>query len=547
MLLSLGVSVFAAEQTGSITINQANGVGVEGKTFQAYKVLDLQMVGQGYVYTVPAALKSFYANFFTLDPDLGDFDYQVTQKIAALSGDGLFRFAAEALKAAKNAQIHPASVTGAKGDTSVKLAGLPLGYYVVEDTAETAPVSALVLTSTNPNVSVNIKADLPTVDKKIIEGEKRVSANNAAIGDVVPYEITSRVPDMTGFTKYYFLLNDTLSKGLTFQNDVTISIGAKSLKKDVDFTVASSETAAGTEIEIVLKNFIQYKDWKDSTIKVCYSAVLNENAVIGTTGNPNHVSLQYSNNPNQVIDGDPENPDKPAVPVGRTPESEVRTYVTGVKLIKVDPEGTRLTGAKFQITGVRLNEVVVRQDIFKEDASGTFWKLADGTFTTQDPMAEGIDQSKYTDVSIKYRLESTTEIRKTHQNVTAEAVVGDDGILHFDGLSEGEYTITELQSPSGYNLLREPLKITISWTAPTKLSDPCQWDVSDTEAEQNYPESMESGAQITDGIIQIQVENQSGTQLPETGGMGTLLFYLVGGVLTTTAAILLVFRKKSAL
>lgn len=544
MLLSLGVSAYAAEQTGSITINEANGVGVEGKTFRAYKVLDLQMVGQGYIYTVPADLKNFYAAFFTLEPDLGDFDYQVTQKIAALSGDTLFAFAAEVLNAAKNAQIVPASVTGAEGDTSVKLTGLPLGYYVVEDTADTAPVSALVLTSTNPNVTVNIKADLPTVDKKIVEGKNRVTANNAAIGDTVSYEVISRVPDMTGYTKYYFVMNDTLSKGLTFQNDVTITIGETKLTQDKDFSVSVSQTESGTEIEIVLKNFIQYKARKDDIITVCYSAILNEAAVIGTAGNPNHVYLQYSNNPNQTVDGDPENPDKPQKPIGQTPDAEVRTYVTGLELIKVDSEGNRLAGAEFEITGSKLNKVLVHRDVFKEDPSGEIWKLADGTYTAQDPMGEGIDQSVYADINTRYRKDSITETRETHENISARAAVGDDGILRLDGLSAGEYVITELRSPSGYNLLSKPFKLTVSWTAPANFSDPCQWNVSDTEVKGGYPDSLESGARIENGVIKIQVENQSGTQLPETGGMGTMLFYLIGGLLTTTAAILLIFRKR---
>ena len=281
LVLSLGITAYAAEQKGSITIKEAGGVSVEGKTFQAYKVLDLDLVGNGYVYTVPAELKSFYAGYFDLSEALGDFDYQVTQKIAALSGDNLFAFASAVLSAAKDAGISPASVTGEEGNTSVILSDLPLGYYVVEDTAETTPVSALVLTSTNPNVEVNIKAELPVVDKKIIEDEDRVETNNAAVGDVVYYEVTSQVPDMTGYTKYFFVLKDTMSPGLTFNQDVAITIGNQTLTAGTDFTVTAEETASGTGIEIVFKNFISYKDQKGAAITVTYSATINENAVIG--------------------------------------------------------------------------------------------------------------------------------------------------------------------------------------------------------------------------------------------------------------------------
>lgn len=544
LVLSLGITAYAAEQKGSITIHEAGGVSVEGKTFLAYKVLDLNLVGEGYVYTVPEALKDFYADYFELNEALGDFDYQVTQKIAALTGDDLFAFASGVLAAAKVANIAPASVTGQRGDTSVKFTDLPLGYYVVEDTAETTPVSALVLTSTKPNVEVNIKAELPVVDKKIIEEQDRVETNNAAVGDVVSYEVTSKVPDMTGYTKYYFVLKDTMSLGLTFNQDVAITIGNQALTKDNDFTVTAKATANGTEIEIVFKNFISYKDQKGDAITLTYSATINENAVIGAAGNPNYVKLQYSNNPNKVVSGDPDNPDKPAVPEGETPEEEVRTYVTGLKLIKVDPEGNRLTGAEFTITGNKLNKVLVRKDVYTQDENGTYWRLTDGTYTTQDPLDEGVEQSKYESVTVKYAKESVTEVKETQENVKATAVVGDDGVLRFDGLSAGDYEITELRSPAGYNLLEKPFKITIDWTAPENVSVPCTWTVSDTEAGDGYASSLESGAQIVDGCIQIQVENKSGTQLPETGGMGTTLFYIVGGLLMTTAVVLLITKKK---
>lgn len=547
LVLSLGITAYAAEQKGSITIKEAGGVSVEGKTFQAYKVLDLNMVGNGYVYTVPAELKSFYAGYFELSEALGNFDYQVTQEIAALSGDDLFAFASAVLSAAKDAGISPASVTGEEGNTSVILSDLPLGYYVVEDTAETTPVSALVLTSTNPNVEVNIKAELPVLDKKIIEDEDRVETNNAAVGDVVYYEVTSQVPDMTGYTKYFFVLNDTMSPGLTFNQDVAITIGNQTLTAGTDFTVTAEETASGTEIKIVFKNFISYKDQKGAAITVTYSATINQNAVIGVEGNPNYVKLQYSNNPNKAFICDEENPDKPAEPVGETPNAEVRTYVTGLKLIKVDPEGKRLTGAEFTITGNKLNKVLVRKDVYTQDENGTYWHLLDGTYTTQDPLTDGVDQSKYESTTVKYAKESVTEVKETQENVEATAVVGDDGVLRFDGLSAGDYEITELRSPAGYNLLEKPFKITIGWTAPEKVSDPCTWTVSDTEAKDGFSSSLESGAQIIDGCIQIQVENKSGTQLPETGGMGTTLFYIVGGLLMTTAIVLLITKKKLAM
>ena len=64
--------------------------------------------------------------------------------------------------------------------------------------------------------TVTNKAETPEVDKKIVEGQNKVEGNTANIGDTVNYEITSKVPDMTGYKEYYMDFNDTLSKGLTY-------------------------------------------------------------------------------------------------------------------------------------------------------------------------------------------------------------------------------------------------------------------------------------------------------------------------------------------
>ena len=328
LIMSLGTSAFAAGSTGSITINSNESVSVNGKSFNAYKLLDASFVNGtdatgGVAYTVPEALKPFYeARYTDLNSSAADFGQLVAEKIAA--EENLFSFAADALAAAKKANVVPGTATGS-GDTAV-ISNLPFGYYVIEDDGTQRPVSALML-DTVGTVELNIKAEMPTIDKNI-DGTKdtdpsttqNVKMNTEAIGDKVPYVLTSKVPSMVGYEKYFFVVNDTLSKGLTFNNDVAITIGGTSLTPDTDFTVSSTTAENGdTVVEIVFKNFIQYKT--GTPIEIRYSATLNENAVIGTAGNPNKVTLTYSNNPNVKPNGVPENPDKPGSddPTGVTP------------------------------------------------------------------------------------------------------------------------------------------------------------------------------------------------------------------------------------
>ena len=373
MVLGMATTVFAAD-AGKITINDAANVSVAGKTFNAYKILNLELIPSadstdGYVYTVPDAMRSFYADRYELTGDEGDFDAQVVAKIGEETD--MFAFAAAALAAAKDAEITAATATAGENAESVAIENLPLGYYVIEDVGTATPISALMLDSTNPDVDIVIKADKPSIEKKI-DGDTDtddttkglVDYNNAAIGDVVPYVVTSKVPDMTGYSKYFFVVNDTLSAGLTFQEDVKITVDDVELAEDA-YTVTFTNNEDGTtSVEIVFKDFIQYKEQAGKEIKITYSAIVDEDAEIGVEGNPNFVDLTYSNNPNVTPSGHPDDDDKPGEDdkdiVGKTPEDKTITYVTDLVVIKVDPNGKRLEGAEFKLEGTKLNTVIVR-------------------------------------------------------------------------------------------------------------------------------------------------------------------------------------------
>lgn len=549
MVLLLAVPAMAEEPTtGSITIKDSETVTVAGRTFNAYKILDVvsftEEVKEGntvvqkatVVYTVPENLKDFYKTRYGLTGTEGNFDFQVAEGVRKETD--MFAFAADALAAAKAAGIAPGTATAGAGATSVTIGNLPLGYYVVEDKATEEPVSALILDTTKTTVEVNIKADKPDLDK-VINGNSDtddattgpVKNNNASVGDSVPYVLTSKVPDMTGYTKYFFVVNDTLSKGLTFNNDVVITVGNKTLTKDTDYTLTSTVNAdKTTSVKIVFKNFIQYKEQVGEDITITYSATINNDAVIGVEGNPNKATLVYSNNPN--VEDDHEDEPGPQSPVGETPASITRTYVTGLELIKVDPNGKRLTGAEFQIEGTKLNTVLVRKDVFAVAADGEYWKLKDGSYTTDDPNAEGMDKSKYEDTATKYKKTVETKAITTAENVKYVGTVGADGVLRFEGLAAGEYTITELKAPNGYNLLKEPIVVTIGFTAPATPSTECTWTYKGTD--------LVNGTNIN----QITVVNQTGTELPSTGGIGTTIFYVLGTVLVLGAAILLITKKR---
>ena len=382
---------------------------------------------------------------------------------------------------------------------------------------------------------------------------------------------------MTGYEKYFFVVTDTLSEGLTFNNDVVITIGGtrienvadvatnyeiimyKTVGADGALSEVTTDANEARAFEIVFKNFIQFKDDPDTPlvtegregqeIKITYSATLNEKAQLGTVGNKNTVKLTYSTNPNTTSNGDPENPDKPGPndPKGETPDKDTYTYVTGIKLTKYDDSDPKqtLTGAKFTITGDRNNFYIVNETIFKEDTAGSYYLLKSGEYSETAPTAETLHlyDADSVDAAKTYsKIETVTKETKDTTPFSAEGYVNENGVLTFKGLSEGTYTIKEVVAPDGFNILKDDITITVTCTEPTDLtaSTECVWAVTKKVGENGTVETLKA----EDNLFAFEVENKRGSLLPSTGGIGTTIFYVVGGILVVAAGILLVTKKR---
>ena len=547
LILAMAIPAMAAGTGNQLTITSKTS----GHTYEAYQVFQgdyhegvLSNVEWGSNVKGNALLTDLKA-----DAKLGTYFKDCTDAqgvVDALTG-GSFENNSENLDAfadvvAKHLDGTPktsGAPSGSTGAYTYTITGLDDGYYFVKDKdASLAGADAAYtkfMLQVVGNTTVAAKADTPTIDK-VIDGEKDtddsttgdVEANTANIGDKVPFKVSSKVPNMDGYEKYYFIVTDTLSEGLTFNDDVAVFVGDKTLTKGTDYTVEID----GQTVTIVLKNFIQYKGQTGAEILITYSATLNEKANIGTDGNKNSVDLTYSNNPNVSDSGDPDNPDKPGPdsPTGVTPDADTYTYATGVKLTKVNADSEKLTGAKFQISGEKLNIVLINEKIYRESENGTYYRLKDGTYTTTAPTEDTKDS--YDSTEVKYEKVTVVNKDTVKEKITTEGYVNSDGVLIFEGLGSGKYTITELVAPDGYNLLKEPIEITIGWKAPENLGEDCTWTVSG------------GNATVNNGMIELNVQNQKGAQLPSTGGIGTTVFYAVGGVLVIGAAVLLVARKR---
>ncbi|MBP3659167.1 MAG: SpaH/EbpB family LPXTG-anchored major pilin [Oscillospiraceae bacterium] len=546
LLLAMSATVFAADDTYTITISGDNVV--EGHTYEAYQIFKgdlaekdsktiLSNIEWGNGVNGDALLTALIA-----DATLGnDFKDCTT---AAQVADVLATYGSDAGKTQQFAKLAGANLNATVAETSTwdesgknySISSLAPGYYLVKDKDDSAPSSdayTRYILQVVHNVTVNAKADVPTVDKNIKEGDTIVKANDASIGDTINYEVTSKVPDMTGYTKYFFVMNDTLSKGLTYNGDIVIKVGEKTLDATNGYTLTTTNNDDGsTTLEIVFKNFIQYTT--GNAITVTYSATLNQDASLDpVAGNPNKVQLTYSNNPNVDGNGDPQNPDKPGegAPTGKTPESETKTYVTGIKLTKVDgaDPSKMLTGAKFKIEGNGVKVVLVNEEVYEETYEGTYYMLKTGTYTETAPTDE--TASSYDSTTTKYKKVTAVTEGTVNTKVNATGYVDENGVLTFEGLGEGTYTIKEIVAPNGYNLLKAPIKVEIKANA---TFDKCEWTVT------------ADGNRVTadKNLYAFLIENKSGAALPSTGGIGTTVFYVLGGLLVVCAGVLLITKRR---
>ncbi|WP_028521355.1 isopeptide-forming domain-containing fimbrial protein [Ruminococcus flavefaciens] len=439
---------------------------------------------------------------------------------------------------------------GGDNTSPYKIESLEAGYYLVEDTApitdgENANPRTLNMLRVAGAVTMDTKEDLPTLEKEIDE-KGGVAANTASVGDIVPYIIKTKVPDMTGYTKYFFVLNDTLSKGLTYQNDLSITVNGATIPA-TDFTVETSGTDT-TAIKVVFKDFYnKYKGLNDDNpnnddIIVKYSAKVNEKADMTQTGNINTAQLTYSNNPNEeatpLSEDKPDEPG-PEAPTGNTPQVKTVTYVTQIELLKTD--GTNpLANATFTLEGYMKTVGAVEGTYYMEDASGTYYRLADGTYTTIKPDAA----NAYESTNKTYKQVTASAI-PANSKISKEFTTSTDGKISFAGLGEGTYTITETAAPSGFNKLAQPIKVTI--TASGVSITGCTWGKT-LEDHNNATTAGEfvQGSSTDQSKLPLTVVNKEGSTLPSTGGIGTKLFYLFGGILVAGSGILLITKKRMA-
>ena len=502
------------------------------------------------------------------------------------------------------AQVGTSATGRGTVDKDHPIEGLAKGYYVLVDTTDLTAdgfkndTKALNVVQVVNNIDgLEIKHDTTEDEKKITTDTLGNTTNpingavdNVSVGDTVNYQIKASIPVMaTDYNYFYFIITDKLDEGLTFTNG-SINVykesvdEANKLAATTDYILKTGTAAAPDTFQI---GMVDAKSLAGKDIYVTYSAVLKKKKKIGEVSNNNTEKVKFSNNPNHTYDGE-RNPGFPKqedlTALGETPEKVTKTYTTGIEITKVDQDGKILTGAEFKITGDSAEIVLVSEETFAEKADGEYYGLNNGTYTKEAPVTadymkeagagatEGyVEDSAATgdgvvtvggktyrpyrsgDTGTVYILVKanadqydgkryektvtyTTKNTKATPAVEAKAEVGADGVVRFVGLGEGTYTISETKTPAGFNTLPD-FTVDIEFVANPDGSNP-HWKKKTTSGDYSYNAET--------GVFETTVVNRKGATLPSTGGIGTTIFYIIGGILILGAAITLIGKKRFA-
>ena len=473
---------------------------IEGKTYSLYQLLKLESYNKdldAYSYTVADDWRSFFNGSEIKDKYI-KFDATNTYVTWVEQADPVaFSKLALAYAEANHIMANVAK-TASKIDGNVNpvvFNNLNLGYYLLDSSA--GALCSLVTTA--PTVDITEKNAIPTVEKEVQEDsdESWGNKNDAQIGDTVNFRATINVGNNTEGSNagaQNYVLHDTMSDGLTFQevskvelirNDNTSEVNAENY--NVKTTNLQNEETFNVEFTPAFCDTLEQND----VIVVYYSAVINENAVVAGEGNPNQVVLEYGDK------NDSSN---------KTEPSKTITYTWPVGIYKYTNNGQEiaLAGAQFQLkTSVSEKEIAI--------------KLIDKT------EANGIPT---------YRIATAEELSLPNATSVETITTNDEGKFIIEGLNNTTYYLHETKAPDGYNNLAGPIEIKVTSTQNT--NNPTKLDYS---IEGSDPD-------VIAGYQTIKVLNTTGTTLPETGGMGTTLLYVAGGILLIGSAVLLVTKKR---
>lgn len=468
---------------------------------------------------------------------------KVAEKLATNNGTTTAESFSKTLGAAANLTTTKTTLTQNTGKTAYSGTVNEAGYYLVVDSkgstdlADKDAYSAYIMQVVG-NVTVDPKSSVPTVKKEVQDqkGDKDADSTDPngwgntadhAIGESFKFRLTATIPanaNLKAYDSYKVVFNDTMSKGITFEkiNSVKVKYGetvltlAESAYTKTDPTAVTGTTDGSKSWSLTIANLKNVVDkdnsetkfdaaalgTKDITVEVEYAAHLNAYADVtnqnnASTSNKNGVSLDYSNNPNVGGEGD----------TGHTPGNDVYVYsfkIDNTKYAGKNEAGSELAGAGFTL---------YKYDDAKTGNKGEAVKFVwDSTKNAYRPAVS----------------DTATEATAAQAEITSRSETGQEGKFNIIGLDAGKYVLSETKTPAGYNTVADT---TIEITASHKLND------------STPTVNLGTSQNLTNNLVDMP-----GSNLPSTGGMGTVLLYVAGIAVFVLAGATLVMalRRRNA-
>lgn len=367
------------------------------------------------------------------------------------------------------------TVQSASGTTT--FTGLEAGYYLIKDkTASLAGKEGESYTrfilQVVKDTTATVKASVPTFVKEVKDNAtgNYTSATDYSIGDNIPFQLTATLPsNYDAYSEYELTFNDTLSSGLTYNNDARVFLVNGGSEVNVSSAFAVSITGNKVVVRAANLKATLPSATASSKLVVRYTAKLNDTAATGTVGNHNTASITYSNNPNTTG----------GKTTGETPKSKATVFTYELVVDKVNESQSPLQGAGF-----------------------TLFKKVNGSYT---------------------------EVKKFTASTATK--------FTFKGLEAGDYKLVESTTPAGYNTMAD-IEFTVSSTINTAGANPTLTALSATSAKATFTTTLSSGT------IATKIINKKGSLLPNTGGIGTTILYIIGSCLVLGAIVLLFARKR---
>jgi len=484
MIMALAITANAAntrddDDIGSIEITNAD----EEKTYTAYRLFDISYEQTGGVYGVTAtdAIHDFIGddNGVTFEETPVEGVWNVT---AVTDAAALAKYIADNFDDLPD-EVAAIDMPGGKAED------IAVGYYFVR----TNVGSVISITPSDPDGKI-VDKEIP---QEIHKENNLPDLASVGVGQVLTYTVTGTIPDTTGYTSYTWTISDTMSTGLTFNEDVALTIGETEFDADdlVDaeiLTYANNGFTLDLGDSVLAKSVLEDDDIATGdSVTIVYTATVNEAAATVDQVN-NTVELEYSTNP-----ADDET---------NTTDDTVVNHTNNIVITKValDEDGNEteetLEGAEFILRKANENGGYKYMKYNEaQEAKEAVGNPGDADYVeAQDAVAASVEWVDSQDAATVY-------------------VTNGDGEATIIGLEDGEYELIETKAPEGYNLLAEP------------------WDV-DVDSEN------ESETRV---VQEETIGNAQGIELPSTGGIGTTIFTVVGATLMVGAAVLFVTKKRS--